>query len=49
MIHTDLSVIRPVFVDPGVPVKSSISMIRTNSYGIRLVLSVFKCISPQSF
>ena len=31
VICTDSSIIRPVFADPGVSVKSSKSMIRTNS------------------
>ena len=42
MIHTDLSMIRPVFTDPGVPVKNPKSMIRTNLCVFRLVLRMFE-------
>ena len=45
VIHTDSSIIRPGFMDPGVPIKNSKSMIRTNSCVFRLVLCMFECIS----
>ena len=47
MIRTDLSMIRPVFADPGVPVKNSKSIIHTNLCVFRLVLHMFKCISLE--
>ena len=47
VIRTDSSMIRPVFMDPGVSIKSSKSMISSNLCVFRLVLHMFECISLE--